>query len=462
MRYLFWMIFLPGLILQAQTAVESRLSYNEFLGFVKKFHPQVKQAELTLSKAQAELLSVRGAFDPKIESTYSQKQYADKNYYTLFNSGFKIPTWYGVELKAAFDNQEGIYLNPENVLPNQGLTSFGISVPLGQGLWINQRMADLKKAKLQVNLSASEKKLQAVQVIYEASLAYFDWRKNHQEYQLYQEYVKNVQIRYNGIKRSIEQGDKPAIDSVEAGVLLKTRQLNAEESWLKLQKSRLQLSNFLWLENNIPLELEEVVQPEEIIESELSEILKTNLVLNSEPDLKEHPKINMLENKAGILEVERKLKANQLLPKIDVGYYYLSEPALIQNYRFEDYKIGVNFSYPLFLRKERGQLKLARFKVEEINYQLNLEKWQLKNKVKAQQTEIQSVGKQKNMILGLVTNQQKMLQSEERLFSVGESSVFLVNTRENNLVSAQLAAINIQNKLAQSHVELFKVLGVVD
>lgn len=462
MRYLFWMIFLPGLILQAQTAVESRLSYNEFLGFVKKFHPQVKQAELTLSKAQAELLSVRGAFDPKIESTYSQKQYADKNYYTLFNSGFKIPTWYGVELKAAFDNQEGIYLNPENVLPNQGLTSFGISVPLGQGLWINQRMADLKKAKLQVNLSASEKKLQAVQVIYEASLAYFDWRKNHQEYQLYQEYVKNVQIRYNGIKRSIEQGDKPAIDSVEAGVLLKTRQLNAEESWLKLQKSRLQLSNFLWLENNIPLELEEVVQPEEIIESELSEILKTNLVLNSEPDLKEHPKINMLENKAGILEVERKLKANQLLPKIDVGYYYLSEPALIQNYRFEDYKIGVNFSYPLFLRKERGQLKLARFKVEEINYQLNLEKWQLKNKIKAQQTEIQSVGKQKNMILGLVTNQQKMLQSEERLFSVGESSVFLVNTRENNLVSAQLAAINIQNKLAQSHVELFKVLGVVD
>lgn len=462
MRYLFWMIFLPGLILQAQTAVESRLSYNEFLGFVKKFHPQVKQAELTLSKAQAELLSVRGAFDPKIESTYSQKQYADKNYYTLFNSGFKIPTWYGVELKAAFDNQEGIYLNPENVLPNQGLTSFGISVPLGQGLWINQRMADLKKAKLQVNLSASEKKLQAVQVIYEASLAYFDWRKNHQEYQLYQEYVKNVQIRYNGIKRSIEQGDKPAIDSVEAGVLLKTRQLNAEESWLKLQKSRLQLSNFLWLENNIPLELEEVVQPEEIIESELSEILKTNLALNSEPDLKEHPKINMLENKAGILEVERKLKANQLLPKIDVGYYYLSEPALIQNYRFEDYKIGVNFSYPLFLRKERGQLKLARFKVEEINYQLNLEKWQLKNKIKAQQTEIQSVGKQKNMILGLVTNQQKMLQSEERLFSVGESSVFLVNTRENNLVSAQLAAINIQNKLAQSHVELFKVLGVVD
>ncbi len=462
MRYLYRILFFIGCTLQAQTNIENQLTYNEFLGFVKQFHPQVKQAELTLSKAQAELLSVRGAFDPKIESVYSQKQFGGKNYYTLFNSGFKIPTWYGVELKAAFDNQEGIYLNPENVLPNQGLTSLGISVPLGQGLWINQRMADLKKAKLQVNLSNSEKKLQAVQVIYEASLAYFEWKKNHHEYQLYQEYVKNIQRRYNGIKSSIEQGDKPAIDSIEAGVLFKTRQLNAEESWLKLQKSRLQLSNFLWLENNIPLELEEAVIPEEISENELSDILKTNQFLVSETNLQVHPKINMLENKVGILEVERKLKANQLLPKIDVGYYYLSEPAMVQNYRFEDYKIGVNFSYPLFLRKERGQLKLARFKVEEMNYQLNLEKLQLKNKIKAQQTEIQSVSKQQNLILGLVINQQKMLQSEERLFSVGESSVFLVNTRENNLVTAKLAAINIQNKLVLSHVELFKVLAVID
>lgn len=462
MRYLLFFLFFQGLVLQSQTVVENQLTYNEFLGFVKKFHPQVKQAELTLSKAQAELLSVRGAFDPKLESAYSQKQYADRNYYTLFNSGFKIPTWYGVELKAAFDNQEGIFLNPENVLPNQGLTSLGVSVPLGQGLWINQRMADLKKAKLQVNLSASEKKLQAIEVIYDASIAYFEWKKNFEEYQLYQEYLNNAKTRINGIKKSIEQGDKPAIDSVEANIVLKMRQLNVEESWLKFQKSRLQLSNFLWIENLVPLELDEVVKPEKISELQLSELLRTNLNLAIEPDTKDHPKINILENKVGILEVERKLKANQLLPKIDVGYYYLSEPAYIQNYRLENYKVGVSFNYPLFLRKERGQLKLSRYKVEEMNYQLNLEKVQLKNKIKSQQAEIKSVGKQKEMILSLLDNYQKMLQSEERLFSVGESSVFLINTRENNLVGAKLAAINIENKLALSHVQLFKAMGVVD
>ncbi len=103
-------------------------------------------------------MMARGGFDPKIEVDFDKKQFKDKEYYSILNSSFKIPTWYGIEVKAGFDNSEGIYLNPQNTLPNQGLTSFGISVPLGQGLLINQRMADVRKAKMQVQLSQAERK----------------------------------------------------------------------------------------------------------------------------------------------------------------------------------------------------------------------------------------------------------------------------------------------------------------
>jgi hypothetical protein len=65
--------------------------------------------------------------------------------------------------------------------------------------------------------------------------------------------------------------------------------------------------------------------------------------------------------KPKLLEVDRKLKANALLPKIDLSYSYLSEPQYIDSYKFENYKVGINFAYPL-LRKERGGLKLAQFK----------------------------------------------------------------------------------------------------
>lgn len=466
MKQFLLVFLLYGTFLQAQstTAVNpnNEFSYNEFLGYVKKYHPLVKNADLEITRAQANLMMARGGFDPKIEVDFDKKQFKDKEYYSILNSSFKIPTWYGIEVKAGFDNNEGIYLNPQNTVPNQGLTSFGISVPLGQGLLINQRMADVRKAKMQVQLSQAERKLEAIAVLYDASIAYFNWKRNYDEVQLYKVYQKNADIRFKGIETLIKQGDKPAIDSIEAGIIVKNRTLSLEDSELKLAKAKLELSNYLWLDNSIPLELSDALIPENKLATTIQETLRTNDLQNQDFSITNHPKINALERKIDMLNVDRKLKANALLPKIDLSYSYLSEPSYIDNYQFNDYKIGVNFAFPLFLRKERGGLKLAQFKVQETQYALSLERVQLTNKITAQKTEITSLTKQRSLIEGLVKNNQTMLQSEERLFSFGESSLFLINTRENNLVSAQLAAIALENRFLISNSELFKIMANPD
>jgi outer membrane protein TolC len=446
-------------LLCGQEKNEKELNYNEFLGFVKKYHPMVKSANLEINMAQANLMMARGGFDPKIEVDFDQKKYKGKEYYSVLNSSFKIPTWYGIEIKAGFDNSEGIFINPENTLPNQGLTSLGITIPIGQGLLINQRMADLRKAKIQIQLSQAERKLQAIEVLYNASVAYFNWKRNFNEVELYSNYLKNAQLRYKGIQSLIKNGDKPAIDSIEAGISVKTRKWNLEESRLKLAKSKLELSNFLWLENNIPLELQEGIIPEKGLEETITETLKMNELLIESPSIENHPKINSLENKLDLLEVERKLKQNSLLPKLDVGYHYLSEPNYWSETNLNNYKIGINFTYPLFLRKERGSLQLAKFKIHDTQFALDFERVQLKNKINAQQTEIKSIEKQRQLIADLVQDNTQMLRSEERLFSVGESSIFLINTRENNLVSMQLSQLGIENRFLISKAELFKIMA---
>ena len=440
----------------------NQLSFNEYLGYVKKFHPLVKTANLELSRAQANLMMARGGFDPKIEVDFSKKEFKNSEYYSVLNSSFKIPTWYGIEIKAGFDNNEGVYLNPENTVPNQGLTSLGISIPLGQGLLINQRMADLRKAKIQITLSQAERQLQAINVLYDASLAYFNWKKSYNEAKLYENYATNAQVRFKGIRSLITQGDKPAIDSIEAGIIVKNRLLSLEDANLKLSKSKLELSNFLWLENNIPLDLSETLIPEDKLEFTIQETLKTNDLLNSDFSITNHPKINALQSKLQILGVEQKLKANSLLPKIDLGYSYISEPSYFDNYEFENYKVGLNFYFPLFLRKERGNLKLAKYKVQESQFELDLEKVQLSNKIAAQKIEIQSLIKQKTFINELVNDNLQMLNSEERLFSFGESSMFLINTRENNLVTAQLSEIVLENRFYISNSELFRIMANPD
>ena len=459
---LLFLIFSVSVFSQDIDQKLKELSYNEYLGFVKKYHPLVKNANLEINKAQANLMMARGGFDPKIEVDFSQKQFKQSEYFSILNSSFKIPTWYGVEIKAGFDNNEGIYLNPENTVPNQGLTSLGIAIPLGQGLWINQRMADLRKAKMQIRLSDAERKLQAIAVLYDASIAYFNWKRTYNELKLYETFTKNAQIRFKGIQSLIREGDKPAIDSVEAGIIVKNRLLSLEDSNLKLTKTKLELSNFLWLENNIPLELSDGIIPELQLDNTIQETLRTNDLLNSDFSIENHPKINALQSKIDILNVDRKLKANMLLPKIDVGYSYLSEPSYFDDYRFENYKIGMNFYFPLFLRKERGSLKIAKFKVQETQFTLDLERVQLNNKINAQKFELQSLVKQRNFVKQLVNDNSIMLNSEERLFNFGESSLFLINTRENNLVSSKLSEIAIENRFYISNSELFKIMANPD
>ena len=449
------LFFAASLFAQEKNLKE--FSYNEYLGYVKKFHPLVKQANLKLNEAQALLMQSRGAFDPKLEAEYTEKQFSDKNYYSIFNGSFKIPTWYGIEIKAAFDNNEGIYVNPDMTLPNSGLTSLGITVPIGQGLFINQRMADLKNAKLQQTVNEAERNIEATDVLHKASLAYFEWKKNFSEVVLYQDYLKNATTRYKGVLKLIEQGDKPAIDSTEAGITVKSRRLNLESSKLKLQKSRLDLSNYLWLENNVPIELDENLLPEMTLSNTIKETLEINNLINFE--INNHPKINALSTKIDILKTEQKLSANMLLPKLDLSYNYISEPSAFDNYRFEDYKVGVNFSFPIFLRKERAKLKLAKLKVQDSEFTLASERVSLKNKIEAQQVEITSLEKQISINTELVESYNTMLSGEERLFTLGESSIFLINSRENSLVSSQINVLKLENEFYNSIVNLYKTIA---
>ena len=114
----------------------------------------------------------------------------------------------------------------------------------------------------------------------------------------------------------------------------------------QIQKAKLELSNFLWLDNNLPLELQDTIIPEKELNDKIKITLKTDGFVFDEAQLVNHPKIKALENKIQILDIERKLKVNSLLPKINLDYQYLSVPQSFtySNFlynNFNDYKLGM-------------------------------------------------------------------------------------------------------------------------
>lgn len=440
-----------------QEKVTSVMTLAEYLGYVKIYHPIVKQANLIINNSEAKLLKARGGFDPKIEVDFDKKKFKEKEYYNKLNGTFKIPTYYGLEFKANFENNEGIFLNPESNTPTNGLYAAGVSASLLKGLLINRRMAALKQAKFFINQAKEDQQIVVNEILYNASLAYFKWLKTFNNKIVYTDFLQNATIRFNNTKRAFEEGDKPAIDTLEAGITLNNRKLNLEKARIKLVKSSLELSNFLWLTDNTPVELQENIIPDTTTLNNVDSTFNIALFNDVNFDVNNHPKIKSLEFKIKSLNIDKDLKLNNLLPKLDVQYNFLTQaPRQGNTINVDNYKAGVNFKLPIFLRKERGELKLAQIKLQNAKLENEATKVTIKNKVKAVQQELKSFVTQSDYISNIVKDYGTLLKAEERKFFVGESSLFLVNYRESKLIETKLKAIELENKYFISKANLFK------
>lgn len=437
------------------------LTLEEYLGWIKQYHPVAKQADLRITEAQAKLLKARGAFDPKIEIDWDRKEFDSKDYYNILNSSFKIPTWFGVELMAGFQRNTGQFVDPQNNVPQNGLYKAGISIPLGQGLFINERMSGLRQAQIVQDLNAAERELEINNVLYLASLAYFDWYVADKEVELFENTLEQAEIRLNGIKRRARAGDLPGIDTLEAGIIQKSRALSLEKSKLNLIKKRLELSNFLWIDNNLPVELKSDIDPQELSATEIDNVLQTNLIVLEDYNINNHPKLRSLNLKIDKLDIERRLKAEMLKPQLDLKYNFINENiSNIDGYDLGEYTFGMQFKLPIFLRKERGDLRLAETFVQDAEFDLEFTSTQLNNKISSVENEILSYQRQVVASLDIAGDNLTLLEGEERKFSFGESSVFLINSREVKYIESQLKYFETYKSLLESKAKLFNVLAL--
>ena len=93
MKHLF-LTFLFLFLTKANSSAfaQETLSLNEYIGYVKQFHPFVKQANISLNESQAKLLKARGAFDPQLGVDFKEKTVKNSPYYERFNAAFTFPT----------------------------------------------------------------------------------------------------------------------------------------------------------------------------------------------------------------------------------------------------------------------------------------------------------------------------------------------------------------------------------
>lgn len=436
-------------------------SFEDFKSLVIKNHPTVKQAQLYPQDAAAELMQAKGAFDPKLSSTYERKALDGATYYDRWENALKVPTWYGVDFKVGYDNRVGKRLLPEE---SPELFVAGLSVPIGQGLLIDARRATLRQAQLAQSMAEAERTKLVNKAIFSAAKAYWEWWFAFQQKQMAQEGFDLAQKRYFATKQRATIGEQAAIDSVEANILFQDRQVLLEQASVDLQNARLVLSNFLWDAQETPLELPENAQPPQLLFRKLDETTLQQLVLQAKT---QHPELAKLQFKIQQLTWEEKLRKEMLKPQLNVNFNFLNKSLGSSAYggtplSFDNHKFGFDFSFPLFLRKERGKLQQVRIKQLSTGFELDLAKREVINDIYAAYNEVKNLERQLNIQQQATQNQALLLQAEQRKFDIGESTLFLVNSRESKYIDMKIKTESLKGKYQKALANLAYLAGVAE
>jgi outer membrane protein TolC len=436
-KYIFVLVAFVFYNGQSQST-DSLLTVDEFYRLVFLNHPIALQAELIRERGQLELSGSRGYFDPKLVSNYSFKQFDNKTYYDLWDSYLQLPTALNLDFKVGFERNAGVYLNPQNTVPGSGLYYAGVSVPIGNGLFVNERTYALRQGKLTRDQLENEASVVMNNLLLDANFTYWYWNASFQKMQLFSEARDLALVRFNGLRESVLAGDKAPIDSVESLIQVQQFQNEYAKAQAEYVNYSLALQNMLWSDSTL----------NNALPSQQFEVANQELPFYEDFAIANHPDIRSLNIKSAQLNVDRRFYAEQLKPNLNLNYNFLlagqDAPQSQQGFQMNNYKAGINFSMPLLLRKERAKLGISKLKISENDLKTDLKSREVLNKVRASFNQVSTYLTIINQQRAAVVNYERMLEGERSKFNNGESSVFLVNSRENKLVEARLKLIDME------------------
>ncbi len=431
------------------------LEFEDFLFYVIEYHPYSRQANLQALSANAGLSGTRGLFDPQAYASFREKNFDKKSYFSVLEAGTKVYSYFGPSFKLSYKEARGDFLNPELYTPENGLISAEITVPLGEGLLFDKRRAELNTAKAMAKLSEAMRDKMINDLLLEASIAYFDLVIARETREVYKEALDLSESQFSNVRQSFIQGDKPAIDTVEALIQVQNQKLNLSQAELNYRNKALELSNFLWSENAEPLIINLDVEPQRLNEVQNNNFLNISLQISDnqiDEWISNNPELKINEQKQAQYEIKTKLYRELIKPKIDLSYSWLNDP----DFNYERSKLDensvlkLNFKSSLFLRNERNSLKQAKYDWKSTILVYDQKKLALTNKLLSYENEVGNLTNQITTASDNVNNYQRMTQAEQRKFEIGESSVFLINYRQQALIKAKVKLLELQFKIFKS------------
>ncbi|MEY2962874.1 MAG: hypothetical protein RL754_135 [Bacteroidota bacterium] len=445
MRKLVLFFLLLGSTLGWAQTNENVLSLETYLEWVQRNHPLVKAVENKIPTAKAELVRARGAFDPTLAGNYASKEFKGDLYYRLpswsLEQNLRGPISVGVDWNAT----AGLYTNPQDKLPEEGMFAIGGMVELGNGLFTDASRTTLRLAKAGVDMSEAEAQLYKNELLLKATKSYWKWYAAHENLKSYEKAIEAAQEVYDFALNAFEAGDASAMDTLDAHALLTTWQTDYFQARNKALAALYDASTWLWSSAEEPMVLNPEVTPS-------NDIPTYSIPLNWDEN---HPLIRYNDAKEKQLRAKRALAREYIKPKVAVGGALLvpgNLEALPSTSEFDENNrvLKAKIDMPIFVREGIGYARSQNLQLETFEFERAGAEYALKLEWASMVLRIAELDKAVQASLGNQNTLQALLDGEKEKFELGDSELIKVNLRTSYYAKAMIQRANLQAELGMA------------
>ena len=429
----------------------SPLALETLLKTVNKSYPKIIAARLQVMKAQGEYLRALGAFDPSLKAnTRSQPEGGYINNYA--NNELSIPTFAnGLRLFAGYRVGRGDYpIYYQNYLTNSGGEyRAGVALPLLKDFFIDKQRTALMTQTEMIVLSIHDVEATKLSVYHETIKAYWQWVGSGLQLQTLKQLLSLAKKRRDAIVKQAESGDLPRLAVVENQQIIMQRQQSVNQGRMLFEQAAVSLSIYYRDQKGRPLTPSIQQLPKAVLIKGPREINNSSHIRTG---LIHHPAIQKLDRYYQIIKLKQKLAKNDLLPNLNAMAYTSkqygtgADPKLLPQAAM----IGIHFKFPIYQREAKGNIISTTSELKQIETEKKLLHEQLNNQFSNLLIALRMYRQQINLLNKELDFAKQVGAGEAKKFYEGDSTLFLVNQREQTTTQVQLNLINAKMALQET------------
>lgn len=434
------------------------LELDAFLERVLRSHPDVDGIRLEDDRAAASLMEARGGFDPTLATGYEYKTQENKDKLNVLNSGLALPFNAPLSPSLTLDYKRGLgsSVDPSVSTATSGEARFGVSVSPLRGLVTDKKRTAMATARLEPRRANAVQRSLQNDLLLDATLAYWTWVEAQQLLQIQQDLLDLASRRYELITRRARAGEEAPIDSIEAELAAVSRQGKVADAIRKAEQTRAKLSVFLWDDGGPASGVFETYvapEPEGDVRVDTSRAMAFQVARANRPELRQ------LDVKRQQVQLKRRLARAQIRPDLKFEVQAVSYDQT--DVQVDDIKVGFKIDQPLFFRGSRSEEDEAIIQVRQIEIKRQVTERKIEADVEAAVVGVRQARERVRLSERRVELARRLLAAESRRFELGESTLFVLNQREQAFAEAREEELSARIALQSAAAEYRYATGTI-